>query len=128
MYFDDISSSAIINRMCKDINVKDIGRDFRMADLVYEKVMVQIRDFEAVLDKDHEVGIALAAFGAPTVMAVESLGYQNPDILYFYGVVNGRPAQLIQHVSQLNFLLTSVDRTDPTKPPRRIGFERTAEE
>lgn len=125
MYFDDVSGDAIISRMNKGVSVKDLGQDFRMADWAYEKIMDQIRDFEAELDKDHEVGVSLAAFGAPTVMAVESLGYQNPDILYFYGTVNGRPAQLIQHVSQLNFLLTSVDRADPTKPPRRIGFERS---
>lgn len=28
----------------------------------------------------------------------------------------------IQHASQLNFLLTSVEREDKTKPARRIGF------
>ena len=49
-------------------------------------------------------------------------GYQNPDILYFYGLVNGKKSQLIQHASQLNFLLTSVEREDKTKPARRIGF------
>ena len=58
-------------------------------------------------------------------MIVTSVGYQNPDMLYFYGFVNGKDAQLIQHVSQLNFLITSVEREDKTKPARRIGFRTT---
>ena len=44
-------------------------------------------------------------------------------MLYFYGFVNGKDAQLIQHVSQLNFLITSVEREDKTKPARRIGIQ-----
>ena len=52
----------------------------------------------------------------------KNIGYQNPDILYFYGYVNGKTSQLIQHISQLNFLITSVEKEDKSKPPRRIGF------
>lgn len=55
-------------------------------------------------------------------MNVTSIGYQNPDMLYFYGFINGKDAQLIQHINQLNFLITSVERTDKSKPARRIGF------
>lgn len=43
-------------------------------------------------------------------------------MLYFYGFVDGQPAQLIQHMSQLNFLITSVEKVDKDKPARRIGF------
>lgn len=97
-------------------------RNYQYADWKYEKIMDAIHTFEKNLDSEHEVAINLASFGSNITMAVTSIGYQNPDILYFYGFVNGKEAQLIQHTSQLNFLLTSVEREDKSKPARRIGF------
>ena len=97
-------------------------RNYSLADWKYEKIMEEIAEYEAKLDNDHEIALRLASFGSSTVMVVTSVGYQNPDMLYFYGFVNGKDAQLIQHVSQLNFLITSVEREDKTKPARRIGF------
>ncbi len=105
----------------------DFSRDYSLADWKYERIMDKIRDFENNLDDEHEIAIRLASFGSSTTMSVYEIGYQNPDMLYFYGTVNGQDAQLIQHVSQLNFLLLSVQKSDPEKPPRRIGFE-TADE
>ena len=100
-------------------------RNYSLADWKYEKIMEEIAEYEAKLDNDHEIALRLASFGSSTVMVVTSVGYQNPDMLYFYGFVNGKDAQLIQHVSQLNFLITSVEREDKTKPERRIGFRTT---
>lgn len=98
-------------------------RNYQLADWKYEKIIEQIDEFQNSLDSDHEVAIFLASFGSSVCMQVTRVGYQNPDLLYFYGYVNGVESQLIQHVSQLNFLLTSVEREDKTKPARRIGFE-----
>lgn len=100
-------------------------RNYSLADWKYEKIMEEIAEYEAKLDNDHEIALRLASFGSSTVMVVTSVVYQNPDMLYFYGFVNGKDAQLIQHVSQLNFLITSVEREDKTKPARRIGFRTT---
>lgn len=97
-------------------------RNYDFADWKYEKILEQIHNFEAALDDDHEIALRLTSFGTSVTMIVTSLGYQNPDILYFYGLVNGKKSQLIQLASQLNFLLTSVEREDKTKPARRIGF------
>ena len=97
-------------------------RNYKLADWTYEKIMEQIYKFEKNLDAEHEVALKLTSFGSSLTMIVSSIGYQNPDLLYFHGFVNGTEAQLIQHKSQLNFLLTSVERTDKTKPARRIGF------
>lgn len=97
-------------------------REYTHADWKYEKIIEQIHDFEEDLDDDHEIALKLASFGTSVTMIVTSIGYQNPDMLYFYGFVNGKDAQLIQHVSQLNFLITSVEREDKSKPARRIGF------
>lgn len=97
-------------------------RDYNMADWKYEKIMEEIRDFEKRLDENHEVALNLASFGSSITMNVTDIGYQNPDILYFYGYVNGKESQLIQHINQLNFLITSIERVDNSKPARRIGF------
>lgn len=108
----------------KDIEFPNIEppRNYNLADWKYEKIIEQIRDFEQNLDNEHEVAIRLASFGSSITMIVTDIGYQNPDILYFYGFVNGKDAQLIQHTSQLNFLITSIEKEDKSKPARRIGF------
>ena len=71
-------------------------RNYSLADWKYEKIMEEIAEYEAKLDNDHEIALRLASFGSSTVMVVTSVGYQNPDMLYFYGFVNGKDAQLIQ--------------------------------
>lgn len=46
-------------------------------------------------------------------MIVDEIGYQNPDLLFFYGIVNRNEAQLIQYISQLNFLLMTQPKPEP---------------
>lgn len=103
-------------------------RNYDKADWKHDVLMEQIIEFESTLDEDHEIALHLASFGSSITMLVTCIGYQNPDIMYFYGQVNGRESQLIQHISQLNFLLTSVEREDKTKPARRIGFITLADD
>ena len=102
-------------------------RDYKLADWKYEKIMEEIYNFEQELDDENEIALRLASFGSSITMIVTNIGYQNPDILYFYGYVNGKTSQLIQHISQLNFLITSVEKEDKSKPPRRIGFSISTE-
>ncbi len=99
-----------------------ISRDYSMADWKYEKIKEEINEFQAKLSNDVDVCVALASFGTSMIMQVTDIGYQNPDILYFYGYINGNQTQLIQHVSQLNFVLMAVKKEEPDRPPRRIGF------
>ena len=54
-------------------------------------------------------------------MNVTKIGYEKSVLMVFRGYVNGKEATLIQHINQLNFLLTSVDK-EPDRPKRRIGF------
>ena len=98
------------------------SRDYTHADWKYEKLKEEIEAFQRNLSEDLDVCVQLASFGTNILMQVTDIGYQNPDLLYFYGYVNGNDAQLIQHMSQLNFMLMAVKREDPAKPPRRIGF------
>lgn len=104
------------------------AKNYGMADYAYEVIMDRIKEFENELNDDEEVLVQLASFGHSITMAVTEIGYSNPNTLVFYGYVGGQHATLIQHMSQLNFLLLASKKSDPEKPPRRIGFERTNED
>lgn len=60
-------------------------------------------------------------FGQSIIMQVAEVTYEEPVLLIFKGYINGKMSVLIQHMNQLNFLLTSLDRIDE-KPKRPIGF------
>lgn len=91
----------------------------------YEKLARYIIDFEKELDPEHEVGARLVNFGVEMVIHVDGISYKNPSLICFHGRGELGPVQLIQHVSQINFLLTVVPREN--KERERIGFKLAAE-
>lgn len=108
-----------------DLNALDVDAltiNYDMAEWPYEKIREQIKEFQDELDDDHEVALMLTNFGQSIILNVTDIGFQNPNLIYYYGEVNGNYCQLIQHVSQISFLLMAVRRSDPNKPARRIGF------
>lgn len=117
-----------LERILEPVIDANLLRDHSMADYAYEVILDRIKEFEEELDDEHEVAVRLASFGQSITMSVTSIGYSNPSTLVFYGYVGGQRATLIQHMNQLNFLLMAVQKADPAKPPRRIGFERPDEE
>jgi Family of unknown function (DUF6173) len=87
----------------------------------YERLGKYIKNFEAELDDDHEIGARLVSFGQSVIFHVEDIGYHGPDIITFFGRNDAmEKVQLIQHVSQLSFLLVAVKKQQ--EKPRRIGF------
>lgn len=102
-------------------NILEAQKDNNNARAMYDVIVQQVKQFQDALDNDHEVGILMTAAGAGSLMIVTYIRYANPSILIFDGIIDGRPAQLIQHMTQLNFLLTSVQKS-PERPARRIGF------
>lgn len=119
MEYSNIRDS--LQKISEEIRPVNI-RNYNMADWKYEKIKEQISDFQSGLSNDVDVCVALASFGTNLIMQVTDIGYQNPDMSYFYGYINGNNAQLIQHISQLNFVLMAVKKEEPERPPRRIGF------
>lgn len=91
------------------------------ADEQFKILKRYIQEFEHSLDAEHEVGIKMTNFGQTVLMHVQQITYENPVLMVFKGYVNGREATLIQHINQLNFMLTSVEK-EPDRPKRRIGF------
>lgn len=115
-----------------DLSIPDITlpnlsidtRDYDLADWQYEKICEEIKEFQSALNENEEVALQLTNFGQSFTMLVTDIGFQNPSLIYYYGEINGKYCQLIQHVSQINFLLMAVPKADPEKPARRvkIGF------
>ena len=88
---------------------------------MFERLATYIRQFEATLDQEHEVGARLVSFGRELSFHIEDMGYYGPDMIVFYGKnEKGEPVQLIQHTSQLSVLLVAVRKQ--SERPRRIGF------
>lgn len=108
-----------------DFNIKlpTIPVNPNLASEFYERLVNMITEFDDELDNEHEVGIRLVSFGQNVTFHVTNLGYYNPSLIRFYGnLEDGSPVELIQHVSQISFLLMSVKRLNPEEPKKRIGF------
>lgn len=70
-----------------------------------------------------DVAMSVVQFGQSTTILVDSIGYIGYNIIRFGGLdSSGKPMKLLQHVSQLNFLLMVVPKAEPEVPKRRIGF------
>lgn len=92
------------------------------AQWAYERIILYIRNFEAQLDNEHEVGIGLTG-GTTGVIRIEGLGFYDPDIVTYYGTDgSGAKTQLIQHVTQLNVTLVAKPKQTDQPEPNRIGF------
>lgn len=95
---------------------------YMWSDTQFEIIQKYIEEFEASLDNEHEVGLLLTNFGQSVLMEVTEIGYEKSVLMVFKGKVNEQPATLIQHINQLNFMLTTLPRKEPDKPKRKIGF------
>lgn len=94
---------------------------YSYSDTQFEILQKYIEEYQSALDDKHEVGLLLTNFGQSVLMQVCEISYEESVLLIFKGYVNGKYSTLIQHVSQLNFLITSVEK-EPDKPKRKIGF------
>lgn len=91
------------------------------AETQFEIIKKYILEFQASLDQEHDVGVLLASFGTPVLMQVTHIGFHRPVLIIFKGFVGENPTTLIQHISQLSFLLQAVPKPSD-KPHRDIGF------
>ncbi|TRW99525.1 hypothetical protein FNJ84_02295 [Paracoccus sp. M683] len=92
------------------------------AEEVFNHLLARVKDFQANLPDNHELGIQLANFGSERALHVRGMGFRNPNIIEFYGLLDGdKKVAVVQHVSQLNFLLVAVP-PPAQQPPYRIGF------
>jgi len=86
----------------------------------YERLAKSIIRFEKELDDETEIGARLVSFSNKDTFHIEDLGYWGPDFVIFYGSNDGRPVELIQHISQVSVMLVALPKEK--EEPRRIGF------
>jgi hypothetical protein len=106
-------------RMAKIINTpaENAASEF------YKRIIKMIMDFDGGLDEKMEVGARLVSFGQAVTINITGVGYSNPSLILFNGIIeDGSAVTLIQHVTQINFLLMAIKRKDPQIPKRLIGF------
>lgn len=93
-----------------------------------EALFDHIKEFEAQTDRAMEVGVRLVSFGQALTVHVSRVGYTQPNIVWFEGKLpDESPVRLVQHFSQLSFLLTRVPRLDPASERKPIGFHHATE-
>jgi hypothetical protein len=113
-------------RKSEAINSTNFLASFQRANLASElanQLLSQISRFDAELDADHEVGIKLVSFGQSITFHVVNFGYYNPSLIVFSGLTEDENrVELVQHVSQISFLLLALPKLHPDQPKRKIGF------
>lgn len=117
----DLSNYTLPSISISEMPVIDTPMNHMWADEQFEILKRYVQEFERSLDAEHEVGIMMTNFGQSVLMYVQQITYEDPVLMIFKGYVNGREATLIQHISQLSFMLTSVEK-EPDRPKRQIGF------
>lgn len=99
------------------------GRSISSEEGVYASLRDGFEQFEAELDIDHEIAIRLVAQGKEVDFRPEKIGFAVPNLITFSGVTDfGERVQLVQHVSQLSYILRAVKKVHDQ--PRRIAFHR----
>ena len=113
-----------INQMVQEMSAaKAASESANSAAGMHARILKLITDFEKNLDPKLEAGVRLVSFGKTIQFHIQNVGYWNPNIIIFYGTLeDGAPVQLVQHMSQLSFLLVAMKRHNPGAPRRNIGF------
>lgn len=90
---------------------------------ISDHLMGRVKAFQARLSDVEEIGIKLANFGEAAQIHIRSISFKNPNLIEFHGVnAADHEVTLVQHISQLNFLLVAVKPIEDE--PYRIGFGR----
>lgn len=93
------------------------------AEIVARSLYQEIINYQNSLSNTEDIAMMLVQFNQSTTILVENIGYIGYTMISFHGKdMSGKPLELIQHISQLNFLLTVVPKPEPEIPKRKIGF------
>jgi hypothetical protein len=92
------------------------------ADLVCERLFDIMISYQNEIDSENELGLNLVSFGLSKIIIVETIGPIGSNLIRFIGYDNGKKVSLVQHISQLSFLLCAVPK-EPGRPRRTIGFQ-----
>jgi Family of unknown function (DUF6173) len=105
-------------------SVRGIQEKSGYANVMYVRLLDEIRDFESGLKPDEEIGAYLASFAGGQRLHIESITYRDPYYIVLTGTIdNGQKARLVQHVTQTSILFVPIKvGAEENRDARRLGF------
>lgn len=114
--FDQMAEQEFNEHMANEITVSSTAKE--AAKNIHEEMIM----FQNGLDDTHDVGVSLVQFGGSIIVLVDKIGYRGYNLVVFYGTdTSGNKVELIQHISQLSFILISYPKEAEVQK-RQIGF------
>lgn len=91
------------------------------AGIIFNHLMYRVKAFQSGLKENEELGIRVANFGVAAEIHVRQIAFKDPNVIEFFGVdPDGNEVALIQHISQLSFMLSALKPIE--EKPFRMGF------
>lgn len=119
----DLDITEQLNRNRELLQMPGIIAEETTAEKVCQRIYSMMQEYSSILNQNQDIGMMLVNFGQVITIVVENIGFSGYNLIYFSGKTpDGKPQYLIQHINQLNFLLTPVPRPEPEKPKNPIGF------
>ena len=113
------SANQNMQSMLRTASIMEENTAMNIATRIYNEVL----KFQAELPDEEDVAISCVSFGSVTTILVENMGHIGSSLVAFYGRDSSdKPLELIQHIHQLNFLLTVAPKAVPEISRRKIGF------
>lgn len=98
------------------------------APVIAQKLYEALCSYQESLPDEDDMVLAVAHFGETVNIIVNKVGYIGYNLIVFYGEDSyGKPQKLIQHINQLDFLLSAQPKEIPEAPRRQIGFQTESE-
>ena len=103
---------------------KGMEERFGYANVMFARLLEEIREFESGLKPDEEIGAYLASFAGGICLHIESIKYRDPYYIVLSGTTEkDQKARLVQHVMQTSILFVPVKVTpEENREARRFGF------
>ena len=94
------------------------------APVIAQKLYEALCSYQESLPDEDDMVLAVAHFGETVNIIVNKVGYIGYNLIVFYGEDSyGKPQKLIQHINQLDFLLSAQSKEIPEAPRGQIGFQ-----
>lgn len=91
------------------------------AEQIAHYLFEEIKNFQIKLNETEDIAMAVVQFNQEELLLVDYIGYIGYNLIRFSGKDSkSNPKEIVQHVSQLNFLLTVV----PKKEDRAEAYDR----
>lgn len=80
-------------------------------------------EFQNDLKNSDDIFVSFIPLVKDKIIQVTNVGYIGDSLIFFEGTnSSGRRVEVVQHMSQVNYYMTSAPRKDPEHPRRQIGF------